>query len=146
MIKLCGISLCKPLEIIFKSGITKGELPSEWKKATVIPVLHNRNDKQSLKNYIPISLLLIFGEMFERIVCDVMFEYFKANNLNSLNQSGFKPGNSCLNQLLSITHEIYQSFNKGFEVRGVFLDILKAFDKLYNDGKSIRNIWKSSSA
>ena len=107
MIKLCGISLCKPLEIIFKSGIAKGELPSEWKKATVIPVLHNRNDKQSLKNYIPISLLLIFGEMFERIICDVMFEYFKANNLNSLNQSGFKPGNSCLNQLLSITHEIY---------------------------------------
>ena len=84
--------------------------------------------------------------MFERIVCDVMFEYFKANNLNSLNQSGFKPGNSCLNQLLSITHEIYQSFDKGFEVRGVFLDILKAFDKLYNDGKSIQNIWKSSSA
>ena len=38
MIKICGNSLCKPLEMIFKSYIIKGELPSEWKKANVVPV------------------------------------------------------------------------------------------------------------
>ena len=35
---------------------------------------------------------------------------------------------------LSITHEIYQSFDEGFDVRIVFLDISKAFDKLWHDG------------
>ena len=47
----------------------------------------------------------------------------------SPNQSGFTPGDSCVNQLLAITHEIYKSF-VGFEVRGFFLDISNAFDKV----------------
>ena len=40
------------------------------------------------------------------------------------------PGDSSINQLLSITHEIYKSHDDVFEVRGVFLDIAKAFDKV----------------
>ena len=56
------------------------------------------------------------------------------NNLISPNQSGFQPGDSCINQLLSITHEIYNSFDEGLEVRSVFLDISKAFDKVWHKG------------
>ena len=41
---------------------------------------------------------------------------------------------SCVNQLLAITHEIYKSFDEEFEVRGVFLDISKAFDKVWHEG------------
>ena len=46
----------------------------------------------------------------------------------------FKPGDSCINQLISITHEIYQSFDNGLEVRVVFLEISKAFDKVWHEG------------
>ena len=35
---------------------------------------------------------------------------------------------------MSITHEIYQSFDHGLDVRGVFLDISKAFDKVWHNG------------
>ena len=56
------------------------------------------------------------------------------SNLNLNAQSGFKPINSCVIQLLSITHGIYKSFDEGHEVRGVFLDISKAFDKVWHDG------------
>ena len=56
------------------------------------------------------------------------------NELISPNQSGFKPGDSCINQLLAITHEIYKSFDHGFEVRGVFIDISKAFEKVWHEG------------
>ena len=59
-----------------------------------------------------------------------MFEFFTESNLLSNNQSDFKPGDSCVNQLLSIAHEIYQSFDDNLEVRAVFLDISKAFDKV----------------
>ena len=43
-------------------------------------------------------------------------------------------GDSCVNQLIAITHEIYKSFDDGLEVRGVFLDISKAFDKVWHEG------------
>ena len=50
------------------------------------------------------------------------------------NQSGFRTGDSYINQLLSITHDIYYSFDEGFETRGIFLDISKAFDKVWHKG------------
>ena len=63
-----------------------------------------------------------------------MFTFFIENNLISPNQSGFRRGDSCVNQLLAITHEIYKSFDEGFEVIGIFLDISKAFDKVWHEG------------
>ena len=62
-----------------------------------------------------------------------MFTYFSTNKLISRNQSGFQLGDSCINQLLSITHEIFISFDNGFEVRSVFLYLSKAFDKIWHE-------------
>ena len=52
----------------------------------------------------------------------------------SPNQSSFPSGNSCINQLPSVTHEIHKSFDDGLEVRGMFLDIPKAFGKIWHKG------------
>ena len=90
--------------------------------------------KQSLKNYRPIFLLPIYSKIFKRPIYNEMFTIFTENNLISPNQSGFKPRDSCVNQLLTITHKIFKLFDEGFEVRGVFLDISKAFDKVWHEG------------
>ena len=50
----------------------------------------------------------------------------------SQNQYRFKPGDSCINQLLSITHEICKSFDSCLDVKAVFLEILKTFDKVWH--------------
>ena len=63
-----------------------------------------------------------------------MFMFALNNKLTTTNQSGFKPSDSCINQLLSITRKIYKSFDDGLEVRSVFLDISKAFDKVWHEG------------
>ena len=63
-----------------------------------------------------------------------MEEYFTENNLIFPNQSGFKPGDSCFNQILSITNEICKSLDNGLEVQGIFLDISKAFHKVWDTG------------
>ena len=89
-------------------------------KANVV-LIHKKGDKQVLKNYWSVFLLSIYEKFFERVIYNNLFEYFIENDLTSQNQSGFKPGNSCINQLISITHEIYLSFDKKFELRGVFL-------------------------
>ena len=87
-----------------------------------------------MKNYRPVSVLPICGEIFERLIFNELFNFLLENNLILPKQSGFKPGDSCINQLLSITHEIYNSFDEGLEVRSVFLDISKAFDKVWHKG------------
>ena len=132
MLKLYGKSIFKPLDLTFQSCIKQAKLPTEWKKANVVPV-HKKGDKQILKNYRPVSLLPICGKIFERLIYNNLFEYFIEKDLISQNQSGFKPGDSCINQLISITHEIYQSFDDGLKNRGVFLDISKAFDEVWHE-------------
>ena len=62
-----------------------------------------------------------------------MFEFFVEKKLISSSQCDFKSGDYCINQLLSITHEIYSSFDECLEVRSVLLDISKAFDKVWHD-------------
>ena len=129
----CGSSIYKPLEMIFKQCNETGFFPSEWKKANIVPIL-KKGDKQTLENYHPVSLLPIYGKILERLMFNEMFNFFIENKLISSNQSGFKPGDSCIDQLLSITPEIHKSFEVGLEVRSVFLDISKAFDKVWHDG------------
>ena len=71
-----------------------------------------------------------------KIIFNAFFKYLDDNNLLNGNQSGFRPGDSCVQQLLSITHEICKAFvaNPSLEVRGVFLDLSKAFDKVWHNG------------
>ena len=133
MLKICRNSLCRPLEVIFNNCLVNGIFPSVWKKGNVV-LVHKKNDKQHLNNYLPISLLPICSKTFKRLIFNEIFEFFIENNLISQHQSGFKPGDSCSNQLLSITHKIYQSFDEGFDVRSVFRDISKTFDGVWHDG------------
>ena len=99
----------------------------------MVPI-YKKVDKQILKNHRPISLLLICGKIFERLIFDELFNCLLENNFFLPNQSGFKPGDSSINQILSITHEIYNSFDEGLELRSVFLDISKDFDKVWHKG------------
>ena len=89
-----------------------------------------------MENYRPISLLPIFGKIFEKIIFDRLCNFLLQEELLNPNQSGFHPSDSCVNQLIAITHEIFKAFdcNSSLEVRSVFLDISKAFDKVWHEG------------
>ena len=65
------------------------------------------NNKQIIENCRPIPLLPVYGKILERIIYNKMFQFFSEHELISHNQSGFKPGESCINQLICITHDIY---------------------------------------
>ena len=135
MIKICDKSLLKPLTILFQNSTKSSCYPVIWKRSNVIPV-HKKNDKQLLENYQPISLLPIFGKIFEKIIFDRLYNFFLQEELLNPNQSGFRTSDSCVNQLIAITHEIFKAFdcNPSLEVRSVFLDISKAFDKVWHEG------------
>ena len=70
------------------------------------------------------------------MIFEELFSHLPKNEVFTKCQSGFLPGESCVSQLISIVHDINSSFDCGTtqDVRGVFLDISKAFDKAWNEG------------
>ena len=73
---------------------------------------------------------------FEKIIFNPMLDFLEENSLLCPHQSGFRSSDSCQSQLLSIVHDIYASFDQSptLEVRANFLDISKAFDKVWHEG------------
>ena len=67
------------------------------------------------------------------IVYDELYTFLVNNNLITKHQLGFRPGDSTINRLLSITTTIFESFEEYDETRAVFFDITKAFDKVWHD-------------
>ena len=67
---------------------------------------------------------------------DSLYSHIVSCNFLNPNQSGFRPGDSTVNQLISITHTIFEAFdcNPPLDVRSVYLDISKAFDRVLQDG------------
>ena len=135
MLKICDKSITRPLYIIFKSCLNAGYFPKAWKKANVIP-LHKKNNKNIVSNYRPVSLLPICGKIFEKIIFDKLYTHIYSNDLISDKQSGYKKNDSTIKQLLAITHDIYKAFDYSppREVRATFLDISRAFDRVWHDG------------
>ena len=65
-----------------------------------------------------------------------MIDFLEENNLLNSHQSGFRLNDFCESQLLSKVHNIYSSFDcyPSLEVRGIFLDMSKAFDRIWHEG------------
>ena len=137
MLQLCASEIAIPLTMIFTKCVGTGIFPNAWKYANVQPI-HKKQNRQIISNYRPISLLPICGKILEKIIFDQVYSFLNSNNLISSNQSGFRPGDSTIFQLLSITSNIYESFEKYDETRAVFLDISKAFDKVWHEGMILK--------
>ena len=120
---------------MFENYVRHGIVPVTWKRANVVPV-HKKHEKNLKGNYRPISLLQIFCEDLEELLYESLYSHFEKKYLLNPNQSGFHPGDSTVNQLLSITHSIFEAFdsNSILEVRSVYLDTSKAFDRAWHEG------------
>ena len=67
----------------------------------------------------------------ERCIYKYIHNYLLANYIITPHQSGFTRGDSAINQLLFITNEFGKTLDEGKEIRVVFCDISKAFDRLH---------------
>ena len=125
----------KTLVYFLKNCLKNECFPNEWKKANIVPA-YKKGNKQLINNYRPVSLLPICAKVFEKIIYNSLLEFLDTNKLLNNNQSGFHPGDSCKHQLPWITHEIYKAFdeNPSLELRGVFLNLSEAFDRVWHEG------------
>ena len=133
VLKNCAIALAPHVTKLFKKILASSNYPQIWKTANVLP-LFKQGDASDPNNYRPISMISVLGKQFEKIVHNQLYAYFTSNNLLSVNQSGFIKGDSCVNRLMYLIDYIYQKLELGKQIPIIFLDIKKAFDKVWHRG------------
>ena len=122
-----------PFCALFNQSLRTGSFPTPYKEASVCPV-PKKGDLSIVSNYRPISLLNSECKVFERLVFKYLFNHLQHNNLLTSLQSGFIPGDSTVNQLTYLYNTFCQALDSGKEVRAVFCDISKAFDRVWHTG------------
>ena len=133
LLKEGGSGIIKSLTLLFNCCIKQQKMPSLWKKADVLP-LFKKDDPANIENYRPISLLSCVSKVFEKVVFKYMYNFLQDNFVLSQFQSGFLPGLSTNTQLLEAYHKFCEALDKNKEIRVVFLDISKAFDRIWHKG------------
>ena len=135
IIKLCSHRIVKSFTRLINFCLQDGKYPLEWKKANISPI-YKKDNRQSKKNYRSISLLPSISKIPGKLVFPRLYEFLLDINYLSNFQSGFRPGDSTVNQLSNLycPYMIYQTLENGQEVRMVFLDLSKAFDKVWHKG------------
>ncbi len=122
-----------PLSLLFNHSLTLGLFPDSWKEAHVCAV-YKKGDPTHVNNYRPISLLNTVEKVFERIVFKHLFNFLQMNNILTPLQSGFIPNDSTVNQLTFLYNTFCHALDDGKEVKVLFFDISKAFDRVWHRG------------
>ena len=111
-----------------------GCIPLSWKAANINAIYKGKGNENDVSNYRPISVTFCFSKIIEKVIFKYLYNYLLECEIISKHQSGFIPGDSTVNQLLLIYHKIMDSLDKGKEVRSVFCDVSKAFDRVWHEG------------
>ena len=133
LLKQAGHTIVPSLTKLFNLSLSKCVFPQDWKEANVIP-LHKKNDMSEISNYRPVSLLSCTSKLFERAIFKHVFNFLRVNDKISLQQSGFIPGDSTVFQLAHLYHLFAQALDKQQDIRVVFCDVSKAFDRVWHSG------------
>ena len=133
ILKEAAVPLSDSLCDLFNYSMSKRVCPNIWKEANVSP-LYKKDDPSIVSNYRPVSLLSTIGKVMEKIIHKHMYILFKDNQVITCFQLGFVPGDSTVNQLVDIYNTFCKALDEGEEVRAVFLDISKAFDRVWHKG------------
>ena len=133
LLKCAAKELSYPLALLFNKSLQLCIYPSDWKIANVSPVFKN-GLRELLSNYRPISLLSVVGKTMEKCIFKHFFNFLLRNKVITSLQSGFMPGDSTTNQLLSLSDTFGKALDAGKEIRVIFCDISRAFDRVWHEG------------
>ena len=118
----CSRELSHPLCFLVNHSLSLGIFPETWKDAMVCAI-YKKVDMSSVSDYRPISLLSCLEKVTE---CN----HLHKNSIFTPLQSGFIPGDSTTNQLTYLCNTFSHALDSGKEIRVVFCDISKAFDRV----------------
>ena len=104
-----------------------------WKLANVTPIF-KKGAKQLVKNYRPISLIDTLSKILEKIIKTKLYKWAEINNKINPEQAGFRENKSTNDKIFELTQMAMQAKNRKHYTAAIFLDVEKAFDKIWLNG------------
>ena len=127
-------SISPSITRMFNFCFQTGHFPKAWKRANVTPLYKNKGERSHVKNYRPVSLLSCVGKVMERAIFEAMFKHLQDNKLLTKFQAAYLPGSSTETQVLEMYHRIVEAMDRGKDIRFLFLDVSRAFDRVWHSG------------
>ncbi|KAF4800774.1 hypothetical protein TURU_040564 [Turdus rufiventris] len=119
--------LAQPLSIIYQQSWLTGEVPGDWKLASVTPI-YKKGGKEDPGNYRPVILTSVPGKVMEQFIVSAITQHLEDGQCIRPGQHGFRRGGSCLTSLVSFYDQLTRLVDAGKAVDVVYLDFSKAFD------------------
>jgi len=119
--------IAEPLSIIFERSWRTGEVPEDWRKASVTPIF-KKGKKEDPGNYRLVSLTSIPGKVMEQFILEVIIKQVEEKKVIRNSQYGFTKGKSCLTNLIAFYDGMTGWVDEGRAMDVVYVDFSKAFD------------------
>lgn len=124
------VALCN----ITNACLRLGHYPECWKLAHVILIPKQGKDLKQPNNHRPISLLSTVGKTIEKLILRRLQDYVNVQEVIPEDQHAFRANYSTLHQLTRVVEYITDGFNTNRDTGAVFLDVAKAFDRVWHQG------------
>ena len=138
MIMHLGDTALQKLLDIFNLSWKNGDVPQIWKDATMIPILKKGKNKSKALSYRPISLTSCVCKTMERIINQRMQWHLESQKTIVPEQAGFRQYRSTEDQTTHLSQVIEDAFQAKKVVLAAFIDLKKAFDKVWKSGLMVK--------
>ena len=142
MIRHLGTTSRLKLLLIINQSWSSGKFPDQWREAIITPIRKKQKDKTKKSSYRPISLLSCLGKVMERMVNTRLLKHLEENHLLSNTQSAYRKNRSTEDQLVYLAQQIENAYQEKKKVLGIFVDLTKAFDKVWKEGLLLKLLKK----
>jgi hypothetical protein len=132
ILKHGGNILFYQLSRLFKLSLTKGKIPSDWKKSVIFPI-KKKVTATTVDDYRPINITSCICRVLERILRRTLERFLEENDLICKTQHGFSKGRSTTTALLTYSNELSASLDHGMCVDSAYFDFSKAFENVRHD-------------
>ena len=127
IVKLSAKEISKPPTNIFNLTFPTGVIPDDSKVALITPIFKG-NDAMKCENYRPISVLVCFSKLLERLMVNRLTKFIDKNNILSRHQYGSRKNRSTEHAIIDFVDKITKAIDERKYSVGIFFDLSKAFD------------------
>ena len=142
MLKHMGPKAKSKLIGLYNNSWKEGIVSQKWRQAVMVPIYKKSKDRSKTTSYRPISLTSCVGKLMERLMNSRLVWHLEKRNILIPEQASFRHHRSSGDQVAYIAQHIEDGFQDKRHMLAVWIDMEKAFDKVWKDGLHL-NLHKS---